>query len=72
MPFMELAPIPIQSGRNARPLCARGQMRVRVKFLGLLVQAEPEVALWERRPEGGNSVFRLISRVIGRLVAARP
>ena len=62
---MQLAPIPIQSGRGARHPGARAQVLVQVKFMGMPLECEPEPALWA-------PVSRFISRVIGRLVAARP
>ncbi len=54
---------------------ARARCMVRVKFVSFApVEAEPadvapEAALWGQRASG---VVRYLSRVIGRLVAARP
>ena len=54
---------------------ARARCMVRVKFVSFApVEAEPadvvpEAALWGQRASG---VVRFLSRVIGRLVAARP
>jgi hypothetical protein len=70
---MQLAPIPIQSGTDSRRHAARAQVLVQVKFMGLPLPDEPEAALWGRRAEGrGGPVSRFISRVLDRLVAARP
>lgn len=70
---MQLAPIPIQSGRGPRRSGERHQLMVQVKFMGLPLEGEPEAALWGRRdPGSGGPVSRFISRVIGCLVAARP
>ena len=72
--LMDLTP-----ARTHRPASDRGDARarcmVRVKFVSLApVEAEPaevgpEAALWGQRASG---VARYLSRVIGRLVAARP
>jgi len=62
---MELAPIPIESGRGTPRLAARTQVLVQVKFMGLPLPCEPE-------PVAEGLFSRFISRVIGRLVAARP
>ena len=54
---------------------ARARCMVRVKFVSFApveaqpADAAPEAALWGQRASG---VARFISRVIGRLVAARP
>ncbi|HUL55573.1 MAG TPA: hypothetical protein VLT60_01155 [Usitatibacter sp.] len=70
---MELAPIPIQSGNPSRGHVARAQALAQVKFMGLPLQGEPDAAPWGRPAPGrGSPVSRFISRVIGRLVAARP
>ena len=70
---MELAPIPIRSGHPPRGPASRAQVLAQVKFMGLPLQGEPEAALWGRPASGrGSPVSRFISRVIGRLVAARP
>lgn len=73
---MDIAPIPVMAGPAARERCiVRGERLVRVKFVGLALQGEPGVASGETRASGrgkGGFVARLISRVIGRLVAARP
>jgi hypothetical protein len=73
---MDIASFPIDSGTAARERCiVRGQRLVHVKFIGLQEQGVPEVASGETRASGRASqgvVSRLISRVIGRLVAARP
>jgi hypothetical protein len=71
---MDIASIPVISGPAARERCiVRGERMVRIKFVGLPLQGEPEVASGETRTSGGGAPFlRFISRVIGRLVAARP
>ena len=71
---MDLAPVIAK-----RPASDRGDARarcmVRVKFVSFApVEAQPaevapEAALWGQRASG---VARFLSRVIGRLVAARP
>lgn len=51
---------------------ARAQRMVRVKFVGMPVrETEPEAACGEMRASGG-AVSRFLSRVFGRLAAARP
>jgi hypothetical protein len=70
MGVMDLAPIPLIAAQAARERCiVRGERLVRVKFIGLPAEGMLEVASGETRASGlwGN-----ISRVIGRLVAARP
>ncbi len=64
------------ANRPASDRCvARARCMVRVKFVSFApVEAEPpkaapEAALWGQRASG---VARFLSRVIGRLVAARP
>lgn len=69
---MDIVRIPVMAGPAARERCiVRGERLVRVKFVGLAHQGEPEAASGETRASGGRFT-RLISRVIGRLVAARP
>ena len=70
---MDLAPA---IARPASDRCdARARCMVRVKFVSFtpveveLAEAAPEAALWGQRASG---VARFLSRVIGRLVAARP
>ena len=74
MDSMELAPIPIRSGPLASRPMARAQVMAQVKFMGLPLDGEPQVALWETRARdrAGGPVWRFVSRVIGCLVAARP
>lgn len=62
---MQLVPIPIQSGRGSQRPVARAQVLSQVKFMGLPFEVEPEPAPWA-------PISRFLSRVIGRLVAARP
>ena len=70
---MDLAPISIQPGRGARRPMARAQVLVQVKFMGLPIDETPGDARFERRaPDAGGLLSRFISRVIGRLAAARP
>jgi hypothetical protein len=71
---MDLAPA--TASRSASNRCdARARCMVRVKFVSFApveaapADAAPEAALWGQRASG---VARYISRVIGRLVAARP
>jgi len=67
---MEIASVPSAS-LHASPRCmARGHRIARVKFVGLPVATEPGVALRGQRAQG--AVARFLSRVIGRLAAARP
>ena len=67
---MDFAPIPLIAAPAARERCiVRGERLVRVKFVGLPIQGAPEVASGETRTSG---LWGHISRVIGRLVAARP
>jgi hypothetical protein len=72
--LMDLAPA--IDNRPASVRCdARARCMVRVKFVSFApVEAEPaevvpEAALWGQRASGA---VRFLSRVIGRLVAARP
>jgi hypothetical protein len=65
---MDLIPVtasPADSNRCA----ARARCMVRVKFVSLPPEYEPGAALRGQRASG---LARFISRVIGRLVAARP
>ena len=71
---MDLAPA--IATRPASNRCdARARCMVRVKFVSFApveaqpADAAPEAALWGQRASG---VARFISRVVGRLVAARP
>jgi hypothetical protein len=70
---MDLAPV--IANRPASNRCdARARCMVRVKFVSFSPVEEeparvPEAALWGQRASG---VARFLSRVIGRLVAARP
>ena len=71
---MDLAPA--LARRPASDRCdARARCMVRVKFVGLSpvealpADVAPEAALWGQRASG---VVRYLTRVIGRLVAARP
>jgi hypothetical protein len=68
--------IPALATRPASERChARARCMVRVKFVSLApvegqpADVAPEAALWGQRASG---VARYLSRVIGRLVAARP
>ncbi len=71
---MDLAPV--IANRPASNRCdARARCMVRVKFVSFSPVEEepasvPEAALWGQRASG--VVSRFLSRVIGRLVAARP
>lgn len=71
---MDLTPALAQRAASNR--CdARARCMVRVKFVSLapveaeLAEAVPGAALWGQRASG---VANFLSRVIGRLVAARP
>jgi hypothetical protein len=72
---MDLAPVIASSSAPNRG-DARARCMVRVKFVSFTpVEVEPanvapEAALWGQRASG--VVSRFLSRVIGRLVAARP
>jgi hypothetical protein len=71
---MELAPIPVISADLARQRCiVRAGRMARVKFVTLPVPM-PEPARGETRGPGValRRLLRSISRVLGRLVAARP
>ena len=68
---------PAIATRPASNRCdARARCMVRVKFVSLgpvevePARVEPEAAPWGRRASG--RVARFLSRVVGRLVAARP
>ncbi len=63
---MQLAPAPVQNSR--RPV-ARAQALAQVKFMMLPLPVECEC---EPEPVSEESFSRLLFRVIGRLVAARP
>ena len=70
---MDLRPIPIGAGVSASERCiVRGQRLVQVKFVALPMDAYACAGL----PGAGrgpiSTLFSLIIRVIGRLVAARP
>ena len=72
---MDLAPV--IADRPASNRCdARARCMVRVKFVSFVpvedepAMVAPEAALWGQRASG--VVSRFLSRVIGRLVAARP
>ena len=67
--------IPATAGIDAPGRCiVRAQRLVRVKFVALPVEPPPGNALRETRFPGGcgAAIHRFLSRVIGRLVAARP
>lgn len=67
--------IPATAGIDASGRCiVRAQRLVRVKFVALPVETPPGNALREARFPGGgwSAIRRFASRVIGRLVAARP
>ena len=67
---MDIVRIPAIAGLAARERCiVRGERLVRVKFVCLPIPGVPEAAFRETRASGWR---RYISRVIGRLVAARP
>jgi hypothetical protein len=70
---MNLAPIPLAAVHAHDRCIVRANRIVRVKFIGLPAETQPEAARWGTRASGGwRSVLRFLSRVIGRLVAARP
>ena len=67
---MELIPIHAHA-RGASPRCASRAQRIgAVKFVVLPLDGSPGVALRGQRAPG--VVARFLSRVIGRLAAARP
>ena len=69
MPSMDLA---TASATASTRHSARAQRIVRVKFVGMPVrETEPEAARGETRASGG-AFSRFLSRVLGRLAAARP
>ena len=70
---MDLAPATASAGPPADRRVARAKCMVRVKFIGMPIrEMEPEVAHRETRASGMGQVFAFLSRVLGRLVAARP
>ncbi len=67
---MEIVPVPVRA-LHASSRCERRSHRIgRVKFVGLPLEMDPGVALRGRRAPG--VVARIVFRVIGCLVAARP
>ena len=70
---MDLRPIPIAAGICASERCiVRGERLVQVKFVALPMDAYARAG---QRGEGRgpiSTLFSLIIRAIGRLVAARP
>jgi hypothetical protein len=65
---------PATAGINASGRCiVRGARMARVKFVALPIEATPGNALRERFPGGRwSGIRRVVFRVIGGLVAARP
>jgi hypothetical protein len=69
---MDLVRIPAVA-LPASPRCiVRAHRLIRVKFVSLPPDREPEAAPRGRRASGRGVVSRFLSRVIGCLVAARP
>ncbi|HEX7402833.1 MAG TPA: hypothetical protein VF287_02375 [Usitatibacter sp.] len=67
---MEIVPVPV-GALHASSRCELRSHRIgRVKFVGLPLEMDPGVALRGQRAPG--VVARIVSRVIGCLVAARP
>ena len=67
--------IPATAGIDASGRCiVRGHRLARVKFVALPMDATPGNALRDGRFPGGRAfaMRQFLSRVIGRLVAARP
>ena len=66
--------IPAMAGMNESRGIVRGARIARVKFVALPIETTPGNALREARIPGGpvTAIRHFISRVIGRLVAARP
>ena len=67
---MDIVPVPV-GAHHASSRCERRSHRIgRVKFVGLPLESDPGAALRGQRAPG--VVARIVSRVIGCLVAARP
>jgi len=75
MTLMELRPVPIASSAASERCHARARSLVQVKFMALPYEAFAQGTVLaqgtEARPKTAT-LLSLLSRVIGRLVAARP
>jgi hypothetical protein len=70
---MDFAPATLLSDPVMERSPARAKCMVRVKFVSLPIrEMAPEVACRESRASGVRALRALFTRVIGRLVAARP
>ncbi len=73
MEIMDFAPATLIAGPASNRGIARAQCMVRVKFVSLSIrEMAPEVACGETRASGLRALRACFTRVIGRLVAARP
>ena len=70
---MDFAPATLTAGPASDRGSARAKCMVRVKFVSLPIrEMAPEVACRESRTSGARAFRAFFTRVIGRLVAARP
>jgi hypothetical protein len=70
---MDFAPATLSAGPALDRGAARARCIVRVKFVSMPIrEMEPEAASGETRASGLRPLRALLTRVFGRLVAARP
>ena len=73
MEIMNFAPAILTAGPASDRGAARAKCMVRVKFVSLPIrEMAPEAACGDTRASGMRALRAFFTRVIGRLVAARP